>query len=60
VGNLETSKVRERVDNSVLFKRIETNISARLSKLSYDYEAEFLRNYLLFMCLSFTSKRVEQ
>jgi len=42
VGSLETSKVIESVDNSVLFKRIETNISARLSKLTSGYEADFL------------------
>jgi hypothetical protein len=48
--------VRARVDNKVLFKRIETNISARLSKLSRRYETDFLGNYLLYLHRSFERK----
>jgi len=49
--------VIESVDNSVLFKRIETNISARLSKLTSGYEADFWGNELLCMHRSFERKR---
>jgi hypothetical protein len=60
VGSQETSKVRESVDNNVLFKRIETNISARLSKLSRRYETDILWNYLLYMHRSFEGKSQAQ
>jgi hypothetical protein len=39
--NLDGSKAGERIDNSVLFRRIERNISALLSKLSCGYDEGF-------------------